>query len=87
MSEGAISVVLDAPSLDGLYLGTGVPSVLTNNGRRQLNFSADTDLSETMSFSFTGSKTTVFDRNYNRQSSLTVFSTVLQLHFGAGDMK
>jgi len=87
VSEGAISVVLDAPSLTGLYLGTGIPSVLTNNGRRQFNFSADTDLSETMSFSFTGSKTTVFDRNYNRQSSVTVFSTVLQLHFGAGEMK
>ena len=87
VSEGAISVVQDAPSLAGLYLGTGVPSVLTNNGRRQVNFSADTDLSETMSFSFTGSKTTVFDRNYNRQSSVTVFSTVLQLHFGAGEMK
>ncbi|MEP6835365.1 MAG: cell surface protein SprA [Gemmatimonas sp.] len=87
VSEGAISVVLDAPSLNGLYVGTGVPSVLTNNGRRQFNFSADTDLSETVSFSLTGSKITVFDRNYNRQSSLTVFSTVFQLHFGRGEMK
>ena len=87
VSEGAISVVQDALLMNGLYIGTGVPSVLTNNGRRQFNFSADTDLSETMSFSLTGSKTTVFDRNYNRQSSLTVFSTVLQLHFGAGDMR
>jgi hypothetical protein len=87
VSEGAISVVQDAPGVSGVLLGFGAPSVLTNNGRRQYNFSADTDLSETMSFSFTGSHTTVFDRNFNRQNSITVFSTVLQLHFGAGDLR
>ncbi|MGV3709981.1 MAG: cell surface protein SprA [Gemmatimonas sp.] len=87
VSEGAISIVQDFPGVNGVLLGVGAPSVLTNNGRRQYNFSADTDLSETMSFSFTGSHTTVFDRNFNRQNSITVFSTVLQLHFGAGELK
>lgn len=85
--SGAISVVEDAPSRNSGFLGTGIPSVLTNNGRKQLNFRADTDLSEVMSFSFNGAHTVVFDRNYNRQTSFTVFSTVLQLHFGAGEMK
>ena len=84
---GAVSVVEDAPSLNGLFLGTGIPSVLTNNGRRQFNFRADTDLSEVASFSFNGSHTVVFDRNYNRQSTFMVFSAVLQLHFGAGELR
>ena len=63
---------------------TGVPDI---DDRRQFNFQADTDLSEALSFSFTGSHTTVFDRNYNRQTALTVFSTILQIHFGSGDLK
>jgi hypothetical protein len=87
ISTGAVSVVEDAPSLNGVSQGSGVPSVLTNNGRRQFNFRADADLSDVMSFSLTGSRTTVFDRNYNRQTSVTVFSTVLQLHFGAGVLR
>ncbi|MEO7996395.1 MAG: cell surface protein SprA [Gemmatimonadaceae bacterium] len=87
VSEGSTSIVQDAPSLNSVFLGSGIPSVLTNNGRRQYNFQADTDLSETLSFSLTGSHTTVFDRNYNRQTVLTVFSTILQIHFGSGDLK
>lgn len=87
VSEGSTSIVQDAPSLSNVFIGSGIPSVLTNNGRRQFNFQADTDLSEALSFSFTGSHTTVFDRNYNRQTALTVFSTILQIHFGSGDLK
>lgn len=87
VSEGATTIVLDAPSPNSTFPGTGIPSVLTNNGRRQYNFQADTDLTETLSFSLTGSRTTVFDRNYNRQTVFTVFSTVLQIHFGSGDLK
>ncbi|MBC8089733.1 MAG: cell surface protein SprA, partial [Phycisphaerae bacterium] len=84
---GAVSVVESAQSVNGLLFGSGAPSVLTNNGRRQYNFRADTDLSEVASFSFTGSHTVVFDRNYNRQTTFMVFSTVLQLHFGAGELR
>lgn len=87
VSEGSTSIVLVAPSVNGSFLGSNMPSVLTNNGRRQYNFQADTDLSETLSFSLTGSHTTVFDRNYNRQTVFTVFSTILQIHFGSGDLK
>ena len=84
---GAVSVVEDAPLRNAIVPGMGVGSVLTNNGRRQFNFRADTDLSEVASFSFTGAHTVVFDRNYNRQSTFVVFSTVLQLHFGAGVLR
>lgn len=87
VSDGAISVVQDAPSPNSLFISGRAPSILTDNGRRQFNFQADTDLSESLSFSVTGSHTVAFDRNYNRQNSLTVFSTVLQLHFGSGGIR
>jgi hypothetical protein len=63
------------------------PSVLTDNGRRAVNFNADTDLSELLTFSLTGSRVVNFDRNYNRQTSNLIFSAVLQLRFFAGDLK
>jgi cell surface protein SprA len=63
------------------------PSVLTDNGRRAFNFNADTDLSELLTFSLTGSRVVNFDRNYNRQTSNLIFSAVLQLRFFAGDLK
>jgi cell surface protein SprA len=62
-------------------------SVLTDNGRRAFNFNADTDLSELVTFSLTGSRVVNFDRNYNRQTSNIIFSAVLQLRFFAGEMR
>ena len=66
---------------------TIAPSVLTDNGRRAFNFNADTDLSELLTFSLTGSRIVNFDRNFNRQTSNLIFSAVLQLRFFAGDLK
>lgn len=62
-------------------------SVLTNNGRRAFNLNANTDLSELVSFTLTGSRIINFDRNYNRQTSNIIFSAVLQLRFFAGEMR
>ena len=62
-------------------------SVLTNNGRRAFNLNADTDLTELLSFSLTGSRVVNFDRNFNRQSSTLIFSAVLNLRFFAGEMR
>ncbi len=62
-------------------------SVLNNSGRRAFNLNADTDLSELLSFSMTGSHVLTFDRNFNRRLSTTVFSVVLQLRFFAGELR
>lgn len=70
-------------------LSTAAPtsSVLTNNGRQAFNVNADTDLSELLTFSLTGSHVLTFDRNYNRRLSNTVVSVVLQLRFFAGELR
>ncbi len=70
----------------GSLIGAG-GSVLTNNGRRAMNLNADTDLSELLTFSLTASQVVNFDRNYNRQVSTLIFSTVLQLRFFAGELR
>ncbi|MBL0170171.1 MAG: cell surface protein SprA [Gemmatimonadaceae bacterium] len=62
-------------------------SVLTNNGRRAFNLNADTDLSELLTFSLTGSQILTFDRNYNRRLSNMVLSVVFRLRFFAGELK
>lgn len=62
-------------------------SVLTNNGRQAFNINADTDLSELLSFSLTGSHIITFDRNYNRRLASTVISVVLNLRFFAGELR
>jgi hypothetical protein len=62
----------------------GARSRLTDNGRRAVNLNLDTDLSETMSFSFQGSRLATFDRNFNRRIVHTMFSVVFQMQFFAG---
>ena len=66
---------------------TSTNSVLTNNGRQAFNFNAETELSELLSFSVTGSHAISFDRSYNRRVSNTVFSVILQLQFFAGEIR
>ena len=68
-------------------LNDGINSVLTNNGRQAFNFNADTDLSDIMSFSITGSQVLSYDRSYNRRVSNTVFSAILNLTFFAGQIR
>ncbi len=62
-------------------------SVLTNNGRRAFNLNADTDVSELLTFSLTGSHILSFDRNYNRRLTNTVVSVVLTVKFFAGELR
>ncbi len=92
-SEEALSVVLGSSTLGGAG-GTGrndpvasSTSVLTNNGRRAFNFNAASELSELLSFSITGSRVVVFDRNFNRQTSNLIFSSVLSVRFFAGALR
>jgi cell surface protein SprA len=69
--------------------GATVPSssVLTNNGRQAFNINADTDLSELLTFSLTGSHILTYDRNFNRRLSNTVVSVILNLRFFAGELR
>jgi hypothetical protein len=62
-------------------------SVLTNYGRQAYNLNADTDLTELLTFSMTGSHIITFDRNYNRRIASTLVSVVLSLRFFAGDLR
>jgi cell surface protein SprA len=71
---------------DGSLLLTP-PSVLTNNGRRAVNVNANTDLTELLTFTLTGSHVVNFDRAYNRQTTNMIFSAVLQLRFFSGALR
>jgi hypothetical protein len=62
-------------------------SVLTSNGRQAFNLNANTDVSELLTFSMTGSHIITFDRNYNRRMSNTVISVILQMRFFAGELR
>ncbi|MBU6366543.1 MAG: cell surface protein SprA, partial [Gemmatimonadetes bacterium] len=93
-SEETELAVVGVPPVGGSPLGGFVGSlvgaggsILTNNGRRAVNVNADTDLSELVTFSLTASQVVNFDRNYNRQTSTLIFSTVLQLRFFAGELR
>ena len=85
--QDAITIVGDAAGLNGIITGTGVPSILTNNGLRTYRITGNTELSSTLGFTFTGSHQITFDRNYNRQNALTIFSLVLNVQFGAGEIR
>jgi hypothetical protein len=60
-------------------------SRLSDNGRRAISFSADTDLAENFASSFVVSRVESFDRNLNRRFTQTVLSAVLHLKFYAGE--
>jgi len=62
-------------------------SRLSDNGRRAISFSMDTDVAENFSTSFVASRVESFDRNLNRRFVQTVLSAVLHLQFYAGEMK
>jgi hypothetical protein len=62
-------------------------SRLSDNGRRAVSFSADTDVAENFSSSFVVSRVESFDKNLNRRFTQTVISAVLHLQFYAGEMK
>ncbi|MDQ6738483.1 MAG: hypothetical protein M3Z30_12385, partial [Gemmatimonadota bacterium] len=61
-------------------------SRLTDNGRRSATFTADTDVSDTMTSSFVISRVESFDRNLSREFTQTVLSAILHLQFYSGAM-
>ncbi len=70
-----------------LSLTSGVSSRLTDNGRYTFNFGADTEVNQTISLSFTGSRTVTFDENFNRRFTQTVISAVMHLQFFGGNLR
>lgn len=77
--------VTSNPLLGALFAGQ--TAVLTNNGRQAINFNANTDLTDLVSFTLTGSQIINFDRNFNRRTSNLIFSAVMQLRFFAGELR
>lgn len=67
--------------------GAPTSSILTNNGRKAFNLNGSTDISDLLTFTFSGSHVITFDRNYNRRLSNTVVSVILQMKFFAGELK
>jgi hypothetical protein len=61
-------------------------SRLTDNGRRSASFTADTDVSDTMTSSFVISRVESFDANLSREFTQTVLSAILRLQFYSGEM-
>jgi hypothetical protein len=57
-------------------------SRITDNGRYTFNIGADTEVSQSVSFSLTGARTVTFDENFNRRFTQTVISAVMNLQFG-----
>lgn len=62
-------------------------SRLTDNGRRAVSLSADTDVADNLVSSFVISRVASFDRNLNREFTQTVLSAVLHLQFYAGELR
>ncbi len=90
--QGSRSVVTNAVgdlALGALDAATAsvFSRVLADNGREAISLNADTDLSETMTFSLSGSRVVTFDRTFNRRFSQTTFSAVLQLYFFGGEVR
>lgn len=87
-SERNLSLIMGTTVQGGSDLPQfSVPTVLTNSGRRAFNLNANTDLSDQLTFTLTGSHVVTFDRAYNRQTTSLIFSTVLQIHFFGGELR
>ncbi|MGZ8379818.1 MAG: hypothetical protein ACXW0Z_21530, partial [Gemmatirosa sp.] len=61
--------------------------VQADNGRRALSFSANSDVAESLTLSLNGTHVTTFNNNLNQRLSQTVFSAVLQVSFGAAQLR
>jgi hypothetical protein len=80
------SHVISQPS-GGSGATTGSSSRLTDNGRYTFNIGADTEVSQTVTFSLTGARTVTFDQNFNRRFTQTVISAVMNLQFFGGNLR
>ena len=61
--------------------------IQADNGRRAFSFSANSDVAEAMTLSLNGTHVQTFNNNLNQRLGQTVFSAVLQLTFGAAQLK
>lgn len=87
-SEETVATVGGTTSPDAATApSTPTLSVLNNSGRRAFNLNADTDVSDLVSFSMTGSHILTFDRNYNRRQTNMVLSVLLTIRFTAGELR
>lgn len=68
-------------------LAVDLQSRLTDNGRRAVSFTMDTDMSDNLGSSFVVSRVASYDRNFNRLFTQTVLSAVFHLQFFAGEMR
>ncbi len=64
----------------------GCRSRLTDNGRRSVTFTTDTDVADNVTSSFVVSRVNSFDANLNRVFTQTILSAVLHLQFFSGEM-
>lgn len=62
-------------------------SRLVDLGRSAINLNADTDLSQTMQFTFQVSRIITYDNNLNRRLNQFVLSTILQIQFASGPLR
>jgi hypothetical protein len=73
--------------------GAGAPGAagdrrrVTDNGRWAINTNADTDVSETMTFSLTLARAVTFDDLYDRRFTQSVLTATLHLRFFAGTLR
>jgi hypothetical protein len=61
--------------------------VQADQGRQSINFSANSEVAETLTLSLTGAHVVNFNQNLNQRFSQTVFSAVLQVNFFSGAMR
>jgi hypothetical protein len=84
----ATEVLLRPRDLTGAVLADGALRVVqADNGRRALTFSANSDVAETLTLSLNGTRVTTFNNNLNQRLTQTVFSAVLNLSFGAAQLR
>jgi hypothetical protein len=60
---------------------SGLRSRLADNGKTQLNLTADSNVSDNLVLTLQGSHIVTFDNNLNRRFQQTLFSTILQFQF------
>jgi cell surface protein SprA len=75
-------------TLSYVYADDGsAKSRLVDLGSSAMNLNADTELSETMQFTFQVSRIITYDNNLNRRLNQFVLSTILQIQFASGPLR
>jgi hypothetical protein len=86
--DGGTETLLRPRDASGSVIGDDALRVVqADNGRRALSFSANSDVAESLTLSLNGTHVTTFNNNLNQRLSQTVFSAVLQLSFGAAQLR